>query len=337
MTGEEIADLLTHYDLGELLSCKRVEHGYVNENWFIDTTTGRYFLKRRNPSLRNPRRLNAQHVLVQHLNAAGFPAPAIIPTRDGSTFHDLDDETYEIHSYIPGAIGDVRRPAHFAAAARTLGWYHATVEGFNHQDLHPTRRYDPSILAQIMARLVDDWRGRTSPALDRLLGKLQDHVTDLRSRFRQWGPLPQLVIHGDYYTENLIFQGDVVAGVVDYDLARWSWRAIELAEALIYFAAERPGRLEHVVYPGVLDLSAAQRFLAAYQETINLSNAEIGELPHMVRLIWLSASLDPPLGPRLSLDQAPHALPEILLLAGWAQAHASDIVEIGFAMQEKGE
>ena len=337
MTGAEIADLLTHYDLGELLSCNRVEHGYVNENWFIDTTTGRYFLKRRHPSLRDPHRLSAQHVLIQRLNAAGFPAPAIIPARDGSTFLDLDEETYEIHSYIPGAIGDVRRPAHFTAAARTLGWYHATVEGFNHQDLHPRRRYDPSILAQIVARLVDDWRGQTSPALDRLLGELQAHVEDLASHFQQHRQLPELVIHGDYYTENLIFQGDVVAGVVDYDLARWTWRVVELAEALIYFAAERPGRLKHVVYPGVLDLSAVQRFLAAYQEMVSLSNAEIGALPHLVRMIWLCASLAPPLGPRLNLEQAPQALPEILLLAGWAQAHSSDIVEIGFATQAKQE
>ncbi|MFQ5343739.1 MAG: phosphotransferase [Anaerolineae bacterium] len=274
MTGEEIAGLLTHYDLGELLSCNRVEHGYVNENWFIDTTTGRYFLKRRHPSLRDPHRLSAQHVLVQHLNAAGFPAPAIIPARDGSTFLDLEDETYEIHSYIPGTIGDIGQPAHFAAAARTLGWYHATVEGFNHRRLHPRRRYTPSILAQIVERLVDDWRGQTSPALDGLLRKLQAHVVDLASHSQRDRQLSELVIHGDYYTENLIFQGDVVAGVVDYDLARWTWRVVELAETLIYFAAERPGRLKHVVYPGVLDLSAAQRFLAAYSDAVSLSNAE---------------------------------------------------------------
>lgn len=336
MTGDEISDLLTYYALGDLLSCQRVERGYVNENWIIDTTTGRYFLKRRHPSLRDPHRLNAQHVLVQHLNAAGFPAPAIIPTRDGSTFLDLDDEVYEIHSFIDGTIGDIRRPAHFAAAARTLGWYHTTVEGFDHQDLHPKRRYGPSGLAQVVEQLVADWRGRTSPALDKLLGKLRAHVEDLVFRFQECRQLPELVIHGDYYAENLIFQGHVVAGVVDYDLARWSWRATELAEALIYFAAERPGRLKYIVYPGVLNLSAAQRFLAAYQEMINLSNAEIHALPHLVRMIWLCASLDSSLGPRPNLEQAPQVLPEILLLAGWGQAHASDIVEIGFATRAKG-
>ena len=76
------------------------------------------------------------------------------------------------------------------------------------------------------------------------------------------------------------------------------------------------------------------RFVTAYLEDSLLSEAEIYALPEMIRTIWLCASLDPPLEPPLSCESAPQALPEILTLAQWALAHASEIVEICLAARE---
>lgn len=332
MTREEISHVLAHYDLGELRACRRVEHGYVNDNWIVETTTGQYFLKRRHPSLRKPRRIRAQHVLIRHLRSVHFPAPAIIPTRAGNTFLEHQGEIYEIHSYVAGQLCDIERPAHLAEAAHTLGWYHTVIDGFDHREFHRSKsRYSAASLARILDRLTENLAGTQTPDLAELLGGLRAHARDLAARFTEFGQLPELVIHGDFYAENLIFQGDRVAGVVDYDLAQWSWQVLELAEAVIYFATQRQSRLKHIVYSDVLDLGAVHRFLVAYDEARALTDAEITALPHFIRTIWLCASLDPPLGPQLDRDTAPEALPEVLTLAGWAEAHASDLVEIGFA------
>lgn len=336
MTRDEIARILAFYDLGECQDCRRVVHGYVNDNWIVWTATGQYFLKRRRPDLSKPDLVAAQHALVQHLHSAHFPAPTIVPTRRGETFLEFQNGICEIHRYIPGDLCNPSRPAHFATAARTLGQYHNAVQGFDHQVFHrPHEHYGPASLTQIIDRLMRSWRNRTSSELDRMVRELREHARDLQNRFSEFGELPELVIHGDYYAENLIFQEDEVVGVVDYDLAHWCMRGMEVAEAMIYFATERPGRLKHIVYPGVLDLDAVYRFLTAYTETAFLSDSEIYALPHLIRATWLCASLDPPLEPLLRLEEAPQALPEVLTLAGWAQAHASDIVEIGLAARAK--
>ncbi|MFQ5854765.1 MAG: phosphotransferase [Anaerolineae bacterium] len=336
MTGDDVARILAYYDLGECQDYWRVSHGYVNENWIIRTATGRYFLKRRHPDLSKPDLVAAQHALVQHLRSVHFPAPTIVPTRRGRTFLEFQDHICEIHDFIPGDLCNPARLAHFATAARTLGYYHNAVRGFDHHVFHrPHERYGPASLTQIIDRLVESWHDRMSPELDLLIGELREHARDLQARFSEFGQLPELVIHGDYYADNLIFQGDELVGVVDYDLAHWCSRVLEVAEALIYFAAERPGQLKHIVYPGVLDLDAAYQFLLAYTETASLSESEIHALPHLIRAIWLCASLDPPLEPLLRLEAAPQALPEILTLAGWAEAHTSDIVDIGLAARAK--
>jgi Ser/Thr protein kinase RdoA (MazF antagonist) len=331
---QSLVDVLEHYDLGEFRNGRRIPHGYVNEHWWVETTTGQYFLKRRNEDLKRPRLIEAQHALIQHLRDAGFPAPAVVPTRHGRTFLELQGEVYEVHQYVPGDICDVTKPAHFTAAARTLAWYHNAVEGFDHPGLHWAReRYGPTALGRIIDRLLQAWHGRTPAHIDVLIEELAGHARDLTARFAKFGPLPRLIIHGDYYAGNLIFQGDAVAGVVDYDLAHWCFRATELAEAVIYFSTERPRRLKQIVYSGVLDLEMLKWFLGAYiGGASRLFESELRALPHLIRIIWLCASLDPPLGPPLNLEAAPRALPEILTLADWAEAHAEEIIQVGLAL-----
>lgn len=337
MSDEDATRVLTHYDLGKLRNCRRVERGYVNENWVVETSTGRYFLKHRCTDLQDPHTVTAQHALIQHLRDVGFPAPAVVPTSDGETFVELQSELYEIHEYIPGELYDLTRPAHFRQAARTLGWYHNAIEKFDHPLFHQPREiYGLARLASILKQLEERWHDHTTPQLDPLIAELNEHFRDLEARFSGIGELPELVIHGDYYADHLIFRDDEVVGVVDYDLARWTSRVIEIAEAVIYFATKHQNEFKHIVYSGVLELDAVYRFLASYCETVPLSEDEIRVLPHMIRTIWLCASLDPPLEPLLSLEGAPAALPEILTLAGWAQAHATDIVELGLDVRAEG-
>jgi len=334
VTEDEIVRVLTHYDLGAFRACRPVGHGYVNDNWFLETTTGWYFLKRRHPSLRDPARIRAQHALMDHLRRIGFPVPVVHRTRTGNTFLQLCGEIYEVHECIPGELCDPTRSAHFVAAARTLGWYHEAVRGFDHPVFHRLRkRYTSTRLMEILEGLTETWREHLTPEIRALLAELRRHARDLAHRFREFDSLPELVIHGDYYAENLIFRGDTLVGVVDYDRARWTWRVEELAEAVIYFTSERPGRLQHVVYPGVLDLDAVQRFLASCSQRTRLLDLEVRALPHVIRTIWLCAALAPPLRPLLQLDEAPHVLPEVLILAEWAETHVKEIVEAGLVAQ----
>jgi len=335
VTEAELAQVLGCYPLGGLRTARRIKRGFVNDNWVVETTQGRYFVKRRHSHLRQLDLIRAQHDLMEWLRQAGFPAPAIVPTISSETFLVLDDEFYEIHGYIEGEPYDPERPTHLEEAAVMLGRYHTYVQGFSPQALcNLGALYSPTILSTTLADLGDAWGLDLNPDLAQIAGRLEAHALDLAARLAGLGTLPHLVIHGDYYGGNLLFDGDRIVGVVDYDKARWQPRVIELAEALIYFTTERPGHLRHIVYSGTLDLGVVHQFLVAYADMVSLSEPEIHALPHLIRTIWLCASLNPPLEPLMSLEAAPQAVPEVLALAGWAQAHASDIVEIGLAAQK---
>ena len=309
-----IRQVLDHYKLGELKSGRRLGRGFVNENWILQTTSGRYFLKRRHPDLRNPTIICAQHSLNKHLRQSGFPAPAILPSKSGETLLVLDNEYFEIQEYIEGSPYQDTNEAHFQAAAVTLGLYHACIHGFTphpHCDLGAL--YSPPIVADNLARLADLWELERDPALTPLLQQLESQAADLAIHFSEHRELPCLIIHGDYHGGNLLFQGDRVVGVVDYDKACWQPRVVELAEALIYFAAPCPGHFKHLVYPGFLDWDKFTTFLSYYiygvgLDDIFLSDEEARALPDYICCIWLSVSLKR----LMEKDSCPAAASEIL-------------------------
>ena len=329
-----LSQVLSHYDVGKPRGARPVERGFVNENWRIETPLGAYFLKHYHPSLCHPETIRAQHALIAHLRRAGFPAPIILPTTGGDTLLALGDELYEIQTYIEGTFYDHERTAHFEEAARTLGRYHACVEGFAPQALQNLGElYSPAILRANLAALIDAWGIDRDPDLAQSARRLAAHADDLVVRFSAHDALPHLVIHGDYYADNLIFEhgrdsAHRIVGVVDYDKARWQPRVVELAETLIYFASPRPGHLRHLVYPGTLEWAPFERFLRTYAGVAALDKGEILALPDYVRCIWLQISLQRLWEKETRPPEAAEALQEVLALGDWARASKQRMVEI---------
>jgi Ser/Thr protein kinase RdoA (MazF antagonist) len=311
------------------VAARQAESGFVNENWILDTARGRYFLKCRHPDLRNRTVIAAQHALVEHLRGAGFPAPAIVPTAEGARILSLDGQLLELQEYIEHSPYDHRCPAHFDAAARTLARYHRCIETFACETLKALGAlYSPQVVANNTDRLAQAWDLSTAPALSPTLQRLREHGADLERRFAAHGALTHLVIHGDYYADNLLFSGQRIVGVVDYDKASWQPRVAELAEVLIYFASPRPGHMTRIVYPGVLKWRLIERFLDQYAVGFPVSEAEARALPDYVRAVWVSMSLLRLAEHRPRPTWAATALGEVLTLADWAQVNAGRLVEL---------
>jgi homoserine kinase type II len=361
---ELIRQVLGHYDLGELRAARRVGRGFVNENWIVKTTRGRCFLKRRHPDLQNSTLICAQHSVNKHLRQSGFPAPALLSTKSGATLLVLDNEYFEIQEYIEGSPYQDTNEAHFQAAAVTLGLYHACVCGFTpypHCDLGAL--YSPSIVQDNLTSLADLWELEHNLALKPVIQQLESHAAYLAAHFSEHPELPCLVIHGDYHGGNLLFRGNRVVGVVDYDKACWQPRVVELAEALICFASPCPGHLRHLVYPGFLDWDKFTTFLRYYScgaglneihpirlaciprpasgkerafscKGLFLSKEEACALPDYICCIWLSVSLKRLLEKDSCPTSASDILDEVIDLADWSRANRQRMIGTIYSVVE---
>ena len=267
---------------------------------------------------------------METLRRKAFPAPSIVPTAAGDTLLVLEGDFLEIQAYIEHTQYDHQRMAHFDVAARTLAHYHQCVEGFTSVALQAQGElYSPAIVRESFTNLVTVWELARDPALAGITRQLEVHAADLESCFARHGELPHLVIHGDYYADNLLIRDDQIVGVVDYDKARWQARVAELAEALIYFASPRPGHLLHLVYPGFLQWELFSRFLHHYAGGVDLAEAEAHALPDYIRAIWLSVPLQRLAEKGRRPSDVENALGEVLALADWAKDNGPRMLAAG--------
>ncbi len=319
----ELQWVVQTYGLGELRSARRAEQGFVNDNWIVEADHGRFFVKRRHPDLSQPSVISAQHELMRELRRAGFPAPVVLCTPEGESFVILDSRVYEVQQFIPGERYDHERPEHLAEASRILGRYHQCGVGSSPHGLYGLGDlYGPTLLEDGLRRLNEFWGAARDPELVPLIERLMTHTGDLAQRYACHGYLPSLVIHGDFYADNLLFDRDRIVGVVDYDKARWQPRVVELAEALIYFASPRPGRFRHLVYSDYLCQESSVAFLQGYCSMIALTDDEATALPDIIRCIWMQVSLQWLAEQPMRSERAPEALREAVALGDWAVANA---------------
>jgi Ser/Thr protein kinase RdoA (MazF antagonist) len=200
-----------------------------------------------------------------------------------------------------------------------LARFHRAASGFRRNALESGgAMYHPSVVLASLDRLVAAWRLYGTPGLETPVRLLREHVAELERRFAAHGRLPRVVIHGDYYADNLLFKGDRIVGVVDYDKARWQARVAEIAEAVIYFGSPRPGTFKFLVYPGCLNRDPLAQFLSAYGHETDVTEREARALPDYIRAIWISVSCQQ-LVERRGPECAAAALAEVVALADWSR------------------
>jgi Ser/Thr protein kinase RdoA (MazF antagonist) len=247
-----------------------------------------------------------------------------VPTATGETFLALDEELYEIEQFVEGQPYDHSRPAHLDAAARTLGLFHTLASGFSPRALCGQHDlYHPLNAGSILDNLLEAWQIDDAVGVASVVRQIHELVASLSACFAGHVELPRQVIHGDYYAGNLLFDGDRIVAVVDYDKANRQPRMAEVAEALIYFSSPREDNLRHLVYTGFLEWEPFARFLKHYCAAATLLRREVGALPDYVGCIWLTMSL------RRLLERYPQrpeeaepALQEVVALGTWARANA---------------
>jgi Ser/Thr protein kinase RdoA (MazF antagonist) len=101
--------------------------------------TGRVFIKRHDPRVRDIEGLVEEHRFMHHLRAHGAPVPRVLINADGETAMESEGWNYELHE-VPKSVdlyGDAlswtpfRSQAHAYSAGHALAQVHRAAEGFD--------------------------------------------------------------------------------------------------------------------------------------------------------------------------------------------------------------
>lgn len=273
--GEELplAELAALWPLGGWSSISPVTGG-KNEHLRVAAADGVHYLRRSYRA--KPRdELTGQLRLMQLLRDRGFPAPEVVPSRTGADHVELYGRLWIATRGVEGTPFDDGSREHLRALGRTLARYHAVVA-----DL-PAVAAEPAVLSELRSRgnerdMEPALRARTEQIVKQLTGLLPN--------------LPRVVVHGGARRGSLVFAGDEVAGVLDFDSAHPDVRVLDLAVAVhdVGKVYTRLGEADHKV---ALDLDRVTELLVAYSRDARPTAAEAEALPLLLEAKRLKRGL----------------------------------------------
>lgn len=300
-TSEELAIVLSNYDLGIVTKASEYPHGsHAAAKVVLTTDRGRYMLKRRPKGQVDPYRVAFAHDLQRLLASKNFPLPHLIGTRDQNiSMLKIGDSIYEVYEFIEGEPYDGGLVATYEAG-KTLGLYHKLVQAHKPQWDPPRGHYHASrtvydsfkSLAEILSK-TDSARGRQSELIN-LLKQLRDAYARAAKAANEVGILrwETQIVHSDWHPGNMLFDDGRVVAVIDYDAARIQPRVLDVANGCLQFSIVTGGR-DLSTWKEHTDTLRAKRFLRGYDEINTLSEAELEVVPFLMQEVLIAQAIPP--------------------------------------------
>ncbi|GGL90783.1 hypothetical protein GCM10010129_38320 [Streptomyces fumigatiscleroticus] len=276
-----LGPLLRRYAAGSVLACEPVEQGHLNRGYHLRTTRGRYFLKHHfDPETSDPAVIVRQHRATRRLADLGVPVAPPLPGRDGRTVTVIGGHAYALHPWIDGRHrhGGQLSTGQSGRLGALLGIVHAALEHV--MPAHgrtPAASADPAdTFALIDDLLLRVHRHRPADAFDELARhRLLERRVLLERYAGRRAPRGARVgwVHGDFHPFNLLYKGDALAAIVDWDRLGVQPRAEEAVRAAAIFFV-RPA--------GSLDLPKVRAYARAYRRTAGATPAQLAAAVHRV-------------------------------------------------------
>ncbi|KWV90378.1 homoserine kinase [Erythrobacter sp. YT30] len=223
LSAEDLSELISHYDVGELVSAKGIAEGVSNSNWLIETRKGtansRYILTM------YERRIELDDLpyflgLLDHLSAKGCPVPRTIHDETGAEFRMVEGKAVALIEFLPGVSPTRPTPDQTRALGATLAQMHLASADF------PLSRRNTMGFADNLAVLEKcgaDGLASIHPDLPDVLGPARNAAAlDLSA-------LPKAQVHADLFPDNVLMLDDKVTGMIDFYFACTDCMALDIA------------------------------------------------------------------------------------------------------------
>ncbi|MEM9109366.1 MAG: phosphotransferase [Planctomycetota bacterium] len=293
--ADELAIVMSHYDVGVIDKIKEFPRGSRKApKLLIKAERGPFLLKRRAMGKDDPQKIAFCHGIQIHLASRQFPLPHLIGTRtDNNSMLRLGDYTYELFEYIQGTPYDQSLEA-TQDSGKILALMHKllkdyaydpdTVVGSSYhaaKSVYNACRTIPTTLARKNPKQT----GEQAKAQARLVQDLQAYYDDAVRRVEDAGMLdwPRQIVHSDWHPGNMLFRGQRVVAVIDYDTARVHQRIIDIANGALQFSILGGGE-DPLTWPEGIDLARFKRFLMGYDSVPDavLTRAELKVVPWLM-------------------------------------------------------
>ncbi|RKE20251.1 phosphotransferase enzyme family protein [Streptomyces sp. TLI_171] len=281
-----VAGVLRAYRTAPPTAVTPVAEGLLNRGYRIATADGDWFLKCYVDRATAGRpAITAQHRATTALAALGLPVPAPLANRDGRTVTTHGGRLFALYPWVAGGHrhGTELDPVRCGELGGLLGALHGALA----RVCPPLRQPDGVLAAEVeeTERIIAELRAlarahRPRSAFDRLAEDRLTERLDLLATHRHRRPGPTVAprtgwTHGDFHGLNVLYRGDAVTAVLDWDKLAPHPVAEEAVRAATLLFNDRA--------TGVLDLVRVRHWTRAYRAT---GAADAEQVARAVHRVW---------------------------------------------------
>ncbi|TMB53142.1 MAG: homoserine kinase [Deltaproteobacteria bacterium] len=260
----ELAEIVDDYGLAKLLAASGIAAGSVNTSYLLETARGKHLL--RIDEVKSELEVKRELDLLLFLRKHGFPCPQPIADRKGRHHREMHGKCLTLYRYVDGhTVAPTRlTAAQIENVGRVLADLHTIGKSYK-------KGIDNRFSYDRVADLYAQVRDRLPTYFKRIVRTLDDEVDYLQGYLEN--KLPKGVIHGDLFDDNVIFKGDKVVAMLDFEAACRGKFVFDLATAVnaLCFDGES------------YQLKRFEALIAGYESLRALSLAEWDAFPNELR------------------------------------------------------
>jgi len=273
VSESRLSAVLSQYPLQELISIQAIETSKRNDNFVVEDSAGCRYVLRRFRRNSQEVRVRFQLAFQQHLLDSGFPTPAIMKTVAGDVLVDMDDHYWAAFTFIEGEEFN-HSIEQVVEAARRLAQFHNVADSFAQQEVVVAFNRMPDWWARADEEVSELQKFFAGIDIENELDCIREYVTQLT---KEWPAeknsfLRQTWEHGDYHGRNMVFVGNEMHALFDFDVVHRGPRIEDIGRAVFVFGRVRPELSS--IRPEL-----ARLFLDNYLRHAELSQEDLAAIP----------------------------------------------------------
>jgi Ser/Thr protein kinase RdoA (MazF antagonist) len=279
--SDELAEILSHYDIGKIRKVMRLVGGSSRAPKIVVTTgRGRFLLKRRFQGKDDVYRVAFAHAVQLHLAKKYFPIAPLVTTRDEvGTLLQLRGNIYELFKFV-GGVRYKGSAEETIDTGRQLAKFHQYLAHFKFEWQPLKASFHDSTTVRGHLKTVSTKNSQsgdkrlleTGERLMRLYNASSVRVNELG--FDTW---PEQVVHGDWHPGNMLFDKGKLVALLDFDSVKIAQPITDLANSMLQFSivGYQPNPAD---WPDYLDQAKLVQVLEGYREVIELDKHHLDSL-----------------------------------------------------------
>ncbi|MHB1367173.1 MAG: phosphotransferase [Eubacteriales bacterium] len=261
-TADDIRNMLSEYDIGEAVDFSPVPRGSVQTNYFVNTTQGKFVL--RYYENRHYEQVQFELLLLDKLKKERFPCAPYIPPRKNS-LRIYQDKPYVLFRFVEGEHAIHPNERQFYNLIYLIGRLGEITRSLKLDYSDSRLSYNAFTLEKLAKEYA--MKINTANACKKLEWMMQEiQSLDLPDTLKMG------ICHCDYYYTNILYDGDHIAALIDFDDANYTYLFFDLISVIHFF---KPG-FSHETWnkfdkkDPILDFAEAKKVIGIFEQKFEI-------------------------------------------------------------------